>query len=531
MTGHALPGGFASFADIARKAGTLYGTRAGVVYGDRRLNYAELFERSCRLANALADRGVRPGDRVATLADNLLTSCEEITGLALGGFVRSPMYTQNPVEGHLYMLNVVGARALIVQDKYWKELAPHVHEAPDVRTVLVHGDCEDRSLEYDRTIGEASSEDPHVAVSPDDAHIVRFSAGTTGQSKGICHTVRGWLAMANEYSLGLPPLQALDRQLVAGPMSHASGLLVWPMIASGACHVIMPRFDAGQFLDLVESQRCTRAILIPTMIRMIVDHPDATRKDLSSLVAIYYGAAPIAERTLRDARALWGNIMYQLYGQSECLPISVLSPAYHRPEGTDRERAWLRSAGRPFPNVLVRVIDDDGDELPSGEMGEIVALSPGGMREIWNDPEATSERLTDDGWIRTRDIGYLDEDGFVYIADRKEDMIISGGFNIWPAEVENALYNHPAVQEACVVGIPHEKWGETPKAIVVIKEGAQATESELIDRCREQVGPVKKPTSIDFSDEPLPRTPVGKMSRRLVRDKYWAGHQRSVHGA
>ena len=522
---------YASFADILRKAGTLYETRTAVVYGDRRLTYGELFERSCRLANTLCEQGVRPGDRVATLAENLSTSCEEITGLALGGFVRSPMYTQNPVEVHLYMLNLTGARALIVQDRYWEELAPHIHEAPTVKTILVHGGGGGRSLEYDWTIQEASSKDPLVSVSPHDVHIVRFSAGTTGRPKGICHTVGGWLAMGNEYSLGLPPLQALDRQLVAGPMSHASGLLVWPMIANGACHVIMPEFDAAQFLDLVESQRCTRAILIPTMIRILVDHPDVTRKDLSSLVAIYYGAAPIAEKTLHDARAIWGNIMYQLYGQSECLPISVLSPAYHRPEGTDRERAWLRSAGRPFPNVAVRIVDDDGKELPVGEMGEIVAFSPGGMKEIWNDPEATSKRFTADGWVRTRDIGYLDEDGFVYIADRKEDMIISGGFNIWPAEIENSLYSHPAVQEACVVGVPHEKWGETPKAVVVLKEGARATESELIDWCREQVGSVKKPASVDFSDEPLPKSPVGKMLRRLVKERYWEGHQRAVFGA
>ncbi len=520
-----------SFADILRKAGTLYKASTAVVYGDRRLTYADLYERSCRLANGLAEQGVRPGDRVATLGENLSTSCEEITGLALGGYVRSPMYTQNPVEVHLYMLNLTGARVLVVQDRYWEELAPHIDEAPSVRTILVHGDAGGRALRYDWVIEDASTADPHVSVSPDDVHIVRFSAGTTGRPKGISHTERGWLAMGNEYSLGLPPLQGLDKQLVAGPMSHASGLLVWPMIANGACHVIMPEFDAAKFLELVESERCTRAILIPTMIRMLVDHPHATRKDLSSLTAIYYGAAPIAEKTLQDARAIWGNIMYQLYGQSECLPISVLSPAYHRPEGTDRERAWLRSAGRPFPNVLVKILDEEGNELPAGDTGEITALSPGAMKEIWNDPEATSERFTADGWVRTRDMGHVDNGGFIYIADRKEDMIISGGFNIWPAEIENALYGHPAVLEACVVGVPHEKWGETPKAVVVLKDGAEATEAELIDWCRQQVGSVKKPRSVDFSDEPLPKSAVGKMLRRLVKEKYWEDEERGVHGA
>ena len=178
--------------------------------------------------------------------------------------------------------------------------------------------------------------------------------------------------------------------------------------------------------------------------------------------------------------------------------------------------------------MLVSRDGGGGNELPVGEMGAITALSPGAMKEIWNDPEATKERFTADGWIRTRDVGYLDEDGFVYIADREEDMIISGGFNIWPAEIENALYGHPAVLEACVVGVPHEKWGETPKAVVVLRDGAVVTESELIEWCRDRVGSVKKPASVDFSDEPLPNRPVGKMMRRLVKERYWEGRKRGI---
>jgi acyl-CoA synthetase (AMP-forming)/AMP-acid ligase II len=350
--------------------------------------------------------------------------------------------------------------------------------------------------------------------------------GTTGSPKGIVHTTEGWLATSSETALALRGFDERDRNLVASPLSHGAVLMGWPLIAAGATQVVLPSYEPGEFLEAVERERCTCTFLAPTMIQMAVNHPDASKRDLSSLRLVLYAAAPIAERTLLDAIDVWGNINRQLYGQSEALPVTVMSPEHHQ-AGSPR----LRSAGRPTPNSFVKILDDEEHELPTGEVGEVTCWSPGNMLEIWGNPAATAERFTSEGWIRTGDLGYLDDDGFVYLSDRKEDMIISGGFNIWPAEVENALYSHPAVLEAVVVGIPHDKWGETPLAVVGLRGGQQATEGELIDWCRERVGSVRKPSRVEFRTEPLPKSAVGKMLRRVVRDPYWAGHARRIAGA
>ena len=520
-----------NFAAILERSAAFHADRtAGVDYAGARLTYAELVDRSSRLANGLLGLGLEPGDRVALLGDNALTSLVEIAGLAQAGLVRCPMYTQNTPDVHVYMLNLTGARCVVVQERYYSELAPWLDGAPSVEHVVVHRESgAGGGVQFDELLAGASSTPPHVAVGEDDDHIIRFSAGTTGKPKGIVHTNRGWLQMGNEFALALPRIEDLDVQFVAGPMSHAAGLWVWPTIAAGAANAIMPSFDAAGFLELVERERATFGILVPTMIAALVNHPDAAKRDLTSLKAVYYGAAPIAERTLLEARALLGDVLHQVYGQSETLPITTMSPRQHGLDG-DAPSRRSRSAGRPTPNTLVKVVDEDGNELPSGEVGEIAALSPGAMDRIWDNPEATADRTLPGGWILTRDVGLIDDDGFLYIEDRKEDLIISGGFNIWPAEVENALYSHAAVREAAVVGVPHDKWGETPLAVVVLKDGAEATGDELIAWCRERVGRVKKPTRVEFASE-LPKSTAGKVLRRVVRDRYWDGLDRRVAGS
>ena len=518
------------FGGILRKSARFYSDNVAVTCEGQSLTFAELYERSCRLANGLRALGLEKGDRVATLEDNNIESLVEICAFALAGLVRCPMYTQNTGDVHVYMLNLVGAKALMAQEKYVKDVADLLSTATTVEHVVVNGAGGDGMLAYDDVVG-SPSEDPNVLVRQDDNHIIRFSAGTTGRPKGILHTVRGWRDMGSEFALVLPRTEPDDAYLCAAPLSHAAGLFVWPFISQGARHVLMPAFDPGRFLELVETERCTLTLLVPTMIQIVANHPDAKKRDVSSLKAVFYGAAPIAERTLEEAQALWGNIMYQLYGQSESLPVCVLDPRYHSVGGTAEERRLLRSCGRPTPNTLVKLVDDDGNEVPQGELGEICTLSPGNMQEIWADPEATAERTTPDGYVRSRDVGSMDDSGFIFLADRKEDLIISGGFNIWPAEVENALCSHPAVMEAAVVGVPDEKWGETVMAVVVLRDGQQATADELVDWCREKVGSTKKPTRVEFSAEPLPKSGVGKLLRRTVREAYWTAEDRGISGA
>jgi acyl-CoA synthetase (AMP-forming)/AMP-acid ligase II len=327
--------------------------------------------------------------------------------------------------------------------------------------------------------------------------------------------------VTTEFSLMLPELTEQDRYLVAGPIGHSGGVGCLSFMAAGAAQVVMPAFSVEGALAVIPRERITMTLLVPTMINMIVNHPDSSAADLSSLRAVIYAAAPISERTLNEALRLWGDIMIQSYGQSEGLPSTVLRPRDYADGDTVHRRQRLRSAGRPTPNTVIRILGEDGDELALGEVGEIVVGSPCVMAGLWEDPDRTAERMTERGEVRTRDMGYLDQDGFLFLADRKEDLIISGGFNVWPAEIEDALMMHDAVLEAAVVGVPDPKWGETPKAVVVLRDGHSAGEDELIAYCRDRLGGVKKPTEVVFRDRPLEKTAAGKIQRRALREEYW----------
>jgi acyl-CoA synthetase (AMP-forming)/AMP-acid ligase II len=511
------------FASILAKSVLMYRDNVAVTFEGRRQTYAELGDRACRLANGLADLGLRPGDRVAVLADNQLETLEQAVAIAIGGFVRAPMYTMNTASTHAHMLNVVGASAVIAQGRYSADIENIRDQVPSLKHVVViePDGAVSGAAQYEELLAHASAELPTVSLPPDADHIIRFSAGTTGLPKGIVHSVEGWQAMGNEFALTLPRLQESDAYLVASPLSHAAGLMIWPSLQSGSQYVVMRAFDPERFLELIEQERCTWTMVVPTMVQMLASMPGAKERDLSSLKVVTYGAAPISERTLLAGIELWGNIMYQVYGQSEALPATVLTPAYHGSDGSERSRRILGSAGRPTPNVLVTIRDELSEQVSVGETGEICIQSPGVMKGIWGDPEATEARFTPDGAVRTKDMGYLDEEGFLHLVDRKEDMIISGGFNVWPLEVENALAAHPDVQEVAVVGVPDEKWGEAVFAVVTVREGSAVTEESLIAFAREKVGPVKRPKQLVIASDPLPKSVVGKLLRRQVRETYW----------
>jgi acyl-CoA synthetase (AMP-forming)/AMP-acid ligase II len=481
-----------------------------VICGEHQQTYGELFDRSCRLANALAKLGLDPGDRVAVLGPNGPQTVEQVAGIALGGYVRTALYAHQAAEVNGYLIDMVGARALIVHDS----LAGGLQDAAE--HVIVYGDGD-----YERLLADAQATEPDVARGPEDIHVIRFSAGTTGKPKGVVHTTAAWLRGGDEFRWVTPQIDERDGYLAAGPLTHAAVVFLWPMLQVGGRIIVMEAFEPGRALELIERQRPTLTLMVPTMIQALVDHPQSGSHDLSSLRALTYAAAPIAEPTMLRAIELLGeDVLHQWYAQSEAWPLTMLLPHQHR----DRPR----SVGRPTPNTLLRVVDEEGQPLAPGETGEIAVSTPGQMKDLWDDPEGTAARTLPDGLLLTRDMGYLDEQGFVFLVDRKEDMIISGGFNIWPAELEQALATHPAVVEVCVVGVPHERWGETPKAVVVLR--SEVSDGELIDHCRAIVGSVKKITSVEVVPE-LPRSPLGKVLRRQVRERYWEGHERRIAGA
>ncbi|MEA2170012.1 MAG: hypothetical protein QOF76_3312, partial [Solirubrobacteraceae bacterium] len=352
---------------------------------------------------------------------------------------------------------------------------------------------------------------------------IRFSSGTTGKPKGIFHTVGAWNGIGNEYQWVTPTLDERDVYLAAGPLTHAAVIFLWPVLQVGGRVAVMDAFEPGRALRLIETERATVTLMVPTMIQVMVAHPDVATRDLSSLRCLNYAASPISEKTMNRALEVFGDgVLYQMYGQSEGVPVTMLLPHQHR--------THPRSVGRATPNCRITVVDDDGRPLPPGETGEIAALMPGRMTALWEDAAGTAARLLPDGSVLTRDMGWVDADGFLFLADRKEDMIISGGYNIWPAELEHVLTTHPAVSEACVVGVPHEKWGETPVAVVVLEPGASVGADDLIALTRERAGAVKKVSAVEFADA-LPKSPIGKVLRREVRAQWWAGHDVQVSGA
>ncbi|SFB49821.1 Acyl-CoA synthetase (AMP-forming)/AMP-acid ligase II [Amycolatopsis marina] len=502
-------------ASLIRTGAKHYTDQPAIVCDGRSQSYAQVYRRSCKLDNALAGLGVQQGDRVATLTDNSPEALELVFGIALGGFVRASLYTHNSAELNRYLLDHIGATVLIVQRQHYDGIAPHLASARTVRHVLVlDGEVPSGVLDYEGLLAEASDGDRGLVLPPDAPQTIRFSAGTTGKPKGIMHSVRAWTGLGTETASILPELTSADCYLAAGPLAHATIMPVAGVLAAGGSVVVLRAFEPGEFLAAIERHRCTLTFGVPTMVQLAAQHPTAQRTELSSLRVFVYGGSPMTETALDEARAVFGDVMLQLYGQSEGAPVTCLPPGDHTAQGG----RLLRSAGKPTANSRIRIVDEQGNELPEGEIGEIAFQTPSAFTEIWDDPAATSARRLPDGSVLSRDMGYL-EDGYLFLTDRKEDMIISGGFNIWPAELENALVAHPAVREASVVGIPHDKWGETPLALVVLADGATATEDELIAWTRDRVGAVKRVTSVRFGTE-LPKTPVGKVLRRLVRDQY-----------
>jgi acyl-CoA synthetase (AMP-forming)/AMP-acid ligase II len=313
-----------------------------------------------------------------------------------------------------------------------------------------------------------------------------------------------------------------------GPITHASGGMVLPIMIYGGCNLILRAFDMKLLLETIEKEKVTHFFTVPTMLNFLMAYPDLKKYDLSSIQMILYGASPMPVERIKQALEIFGPVLVQGYGQTETTSgITFLSKDDHLFAHDPKKLRRLASAGLPSPECEVRVVNEKGEDVQPGEVGEIIERGDDTMLGYWRDPQLTADTLRD-GWVYTRDMATVDEDGYIYIVDRKSDMIISGGFNIYPTEVENVLHMHPAVFEAAAIAVPDEQWGESVKAVVVFRPGMRATEEELIEHCKKNMASFKKPKSVDFVAE-LPKNPYGKVLRRKLREKYWAGQDRRVH--
>lgn len=491
--------------------------------------YAELGERAHRFASALRGLGVEPGDRVAVVAPNSLAYIEVSHGIFTGGFVRVALSSKLHPQEIGGILADSGAGVLVVGPE-WAQRLVEIPGADGLR-VIVLGAGTGRAIGHEELLLDGSPERPASSAGPEDLCALLYTSGTTGKPKGATLTHGNWVAMMRNSMAELPTIGPDDVVLHVAPLSHFSGYVEPTCSARGAAHLVHESFEPVAVLDAIDRERITIVPLVPTMLNLMLPALDAGgRRDFSSLRAILYGGSGIAPDRLARAVGAFGDVFVQFFGLSETpMPLSALSQADHEYDPAGPAPARLGSAGRPNPFVELRLVGDDGGPVATGEVGEIAVRGDTVMVGYWGQAEQTAATIDGEGWATTGDLGRFDADGYIYIVDRKRDMIVSGGYNIYPAEIENAISALVEVQEVAVVGIPDEQWGEAVKAVVVLRPGQELDENEVVAACTERLAGYKKPRSVDFIEE-LPKTGSGKIMRRRIRDRYWSGRERSVGG-
>jgi acyl-CoA synthetase (AMP-forming)/AMP-acid ligase II len=487
----------------------------------RQLSYAQAWSRGCRLANALLSLGLTPGDRVGVLEDNSIEAADFYLGAVIGGFVRVPLYRRNAASSHEHMLRHTGCKAVMITGEHAHELDGLDAKIDGLRVVV-------RGAGYEQWLASFPDADPDPAIALDDLFIIRHSAGTSGQPKGVSYTHRAWMSATRDWFYQVPPVNPGDLMLHVAPISHGSGYLFLPVWLGGGCNILEPAFNAAVAVKLLEDDGVAYFFAVPTMLADIVTHVGGRRLDVPSLKVVMISGAPISAKTAQAAHEVFGDTLHQMYGQTEAVPVTFMGPREWF--ATRPGSSPLLSAGRVMPFAEVEIRGEGNKPVPAGEEGEIALRCEGQMTGIWDDPGQTARRMVD-GWVLTGDVGRLDANGYLYVVDRVDDMIVSGGFNIWPAELERVIATLPGVREVVVFGAPHEHWGETPVAEVLLEDGAELREAAVIEACRASLGSYKRPGRVVFRTEPFPRSPVGKLQRKVIREPYWAGHERRVSGA
>jgi acyl-CoA synthetase (AMP-forming)/AMP-acid ligase II len=495
--------------------------------GDRTsLTFRETQRRTHRIANRLVAAGLAPEAAAAVLSPNDADAFSCILGILRAGGAWMPLNARNAVDDNIAILTDNACRWLFYHSSF-AEAAERVRaEVPSLIGLV----CVDRPNRGDPGLAgwlaDAGDADCDVPSGPDGIASIWPSGGTTGRSKGVMLTHLNFATMIANFATSMP-VREPPVHLIAAPMTHAAGCIAFPLLAMGATTVVIPSADPLLIMESIQRHRVTTLFLPPTVIYMMLGHPRVREFDYSSLRYFVYAAAPMSATKLKEAIEVFGPVMAQTFGQAEApMLCTFLAPEEHLVIGDPKLEKRLTSCGRPTLFTRVEIMDDDGRLLPANERGEIVVRGTLVMKGYYRNPKATEE-ASRFGWHHTGDIGFKDEDGFFYIVDRKRDMIISGGFNIYPSEIEQVIWAHPAVQDCAVVGVPDEKWGEAVKAIVQVKDGAAATTEELARFCRERLGGMKTPKSFEIWDQ-LPRSPVGKVLKRTIRDRFWAGRARNV---
>jgi len=480
--------------------------------------HGELYRRGCRLAAGIAALGLRRQDRLAIISANNMEFIETYVAGWSAGFVLATVNWRLAVPEWIYILNDIAPRLLMIEAQFAQHV-PALREAvPAIEHVLIIGGSAPDATTFDEVIENAPGDELPFRAEPEDIAALIYTSGTTGRPKGC---IIGQQEMA--FDMILVCLSegntSSDTFLCVMPLFHVGGMTIAlsTLYQGGMVHVHR-QFEPQAVIDTLERDRISMILMAPTMIQMVLSQPGVEKRDFSALKKVIYSAAPMPAPVLDRGLEVFGDVFIHMFGSSEGNATTYLPQGMHRPNGTADERARLRSVGTAYPTVGLRIVDDDGNDLPPGEPGEIAIKSPVLFRGYWNNSVATAESIRD-GWFFSGDVGYMDELGYLFLIDRKKDMIISGGENIYSREVEEALLQHAAVAEAAVIGRPDPTWGETVCACVVLAPGASASEEELIEHARSLIASYKKPRDVLFVAE-LPKIASGKVDKKVLRELY-----------
>jgi acyl-CoA synthetase (AMP-forming)/AMP-acid ligase II len=492
-----------------------------IVFDGKRWTYSQLNDRVNRLAHALLQKGAKKGECIGLLHVNCHQYVETYFASAKIGAVFVPLNFRAKADELAYMISHAEAKVLFVGNRYL-DLVNSIR--PQLTCVKEFVPIE--GSEYEDPMSAAPSDEVFSDIGDEDITILMYTSGTTGKPKGVPlrHDAFATYALDNVEPAS-PDIE--ERNLLTVPLYHVAGIqAMLAAIYGGRTLVLMRQFEVKEWMETIQREKATRAMLVPTMLKRVIDDPDFAKHDLSSLKVITYGAAPMPFEVIRKAIDVmpWARFI-NAFGQTETAStITTLGPEDHIIKGTEEEKAkklkrLTSSIGRPLPDVEIRILDEEGKALPPGEVGEIVAKGPRVMAGYWKDEQKTSQVMTPHGWLRTADMGWIDEEGYIYLAGRADDMIIRGGENISPEEVENVLLSHSKVEDAAVIGVPDTEWGQQPRAVVVLKKGEAVTSEDIIEHCRTRLAGFKRPRSVVFIDA-LPRSPMGKVLRKKLREEY-----------
>ena len=492
--------------------------------GDEVLTGSEVRDEMSRYLQAFASLGITQGSPIAMLSKNRPEVLFTMGANMITATRSSALHPMGSLDDHAYVLEDAGVETLVFDPTAFGERARDLEsKVPGLKRLLSLGpsDVGTDLLALAKTFDPQPLRAPKL--NPDDVSGLTYTGGTTGKPKGVMSTARSG-ATLTQIQMSEWQWPEETRFLIATPLSHAGAAFFIPTLLNGGSIVVLPGFDPGLVLETIENYKITATMLVPTMLYILMDHPKLAEVDVSSLETVYYGAAAMSPTRLKEAIERFGPIFFQFYGQTECgMTIAVLRKEEH----DTSDLARLATCGRPVPWLHVALLDDDMNEVPQGDPGEICVRGPLVMKGYWNKPEATEEAFKG-GWLHTGDVARRDEKGFLTIVDRKKDMIVSGGFNVFPREIEDVISTHPGVAQVAVIGVPDEKWGEAVKAVVVKRPDTEVDAAELQALVKERKGATHTPKTVDFADS-IPLSPLGKPDKKALRAQYWGDAARMVN--